>query len=244
MARLKFVVRFFRRNLIGFWELQNSSVAAIVKPTASFIFLHGLGDTGVRWTTMLRTFWNGSLPYVNIRCPTAHAIPVTMNGGLTMPAWFDIKGITAAAFEDVAGIREATRLVHEIVDEEIASGIAADRIAIGGFSQGGALALNAAFTYPKRLAAVVALSTWLPLTTFFTPNQVVANRNMPVLQCHGQIDNIVPVGFGHLTAIAIRSLTNDSQFKTYFGLMHAVSPFEMMDVLNFVKLRIPEDSKA
>lgn len=98
-----------------------------------------------------------------------HTIPVSLNNGFKMPAWFDIKGLDISATEDVEGIKKATTYVHTLIEKEISEGIPSERIMIGGFSQGGALAIHSALTFPKKLAGIIALSCWLPMSKAFNP---------------------------------------------------------------------------
>lgn len=98
-----------------------------------------------------------------------NTIPVSLNMGMKMPAWFDIKGLDILAAEDVDGIKKATTYVHSLIEKEISEGIPSERIVVGGFSQGGALAIHSALTFPKKLAGVVALSCWLPMSKAFSP---------------------------------------------------------------------------
>lgn len=104
---------------------------------------------------------------MKVICPTAHAIPVSLNAGFRMPSWFDLKTLDISGPEDEAGIKAAAKMVHEMVTKEIHDGIPASRIMLGGFSQGGALALYSALTYAEPLAGVMALSCWLPLYNTF-----------------------------------------------------------------------------
>lgn len=98
-----------------------------------------------------------------------NTIPVSLNSGFKMPAWFDIKGLDITSPEDIDGIKKATAYVHGLIEKEISDGIPSEKIVVGGFSQGGALALHSALTYPKKLAGVVALSCWLPMNRLFSP---------------------------------------------------------------------------
>lgn len=206
------------------------------KFTASLIFLHGLGDTGERWVEAISDI---SEPHVRIVCPTAPIIPVSYNNGTRMPAWFDIKSLNDVTLEDINGIQNASRYVHALVEREIESGIRPNRIVIAGFSQGGALALHSTLTYHKKIAAVVAMSCWLPLSTVFTPSQVTANRNIPILLCHGNRDTIVPYTFAQLTSFILRGITRKLEFRTYSGLTHTTSAAEMIDVKKFVSTYLP-----
>lgn len=109
---------------------------------------------------------------MSFNCPTANTIPVTLNLGFQMPSWFDIKSLEVGGSEDEAGIKEAAKQIHGMINNEIRSGIPADRIILGGFSQGGALALYSAMTYPEKLAGVIGLSCWLPLHSTFPASKV------------------------------------------------------------------------
>lgn len=106
-------------------------------------------------------------PNMKVICPTAPTMPVSLNAGFRMPSWFDLRTLDITGPEDEEGIKKATQNVHEWINGEIAAGIAANRIILGGFSQGGALALYSALTFPQPLAGVMALSCWLPLYKSF-----------------------------------------------------------------------------
>ncbi|KAL1450938.1 hypothetical protein WDU94_003245, partial [Cyamophila willieti] len=139
-------------------------IEANTKQTSSLIFLHGLGDTGHGWASSMAEL---KPPHTKVICPTADTMPVTLNGGYPMPSWFDLISLDANSKEDEEGIKRAAQKIHSLIDKEVSSGIPSDRIVIGGFSQGGALALYSALTYPKKLAGVVALSCWLPMHKTF-----------------------------------------------------------------------------
>lgn len=115
---------------------------------------------------------------------------VTLNHGFPMPSWFDIISLDAGGPTDDEGIKRARDLIHAMLAKEEEAGIPANRIVLGGFSQGGALALYSALTYPRPLAGIIAFSCWLPIATEFL-NGVGAHRDVPVLQCHGDSDPIV-----------------------------------------------------
>lgn len=117
-------------------------------------------------------------------------MPVTLNGGFPMPSWFDLYSLTSSDRVDEAGIEKAKTLVHELIDSEVNAGIPSNRILLGGFSQGGALALYSGLTYSKPIAGILALSCWLPLHEKLNFASSV-NLKTPVLQCHGDIDPIV-----------------------------------------------------
>ncbi|XP_026273003.1 acyl-protein thioesterase 1 [Frankliniella occidentalis] len=210
-------------------------IGATAKHTATLIFLHGLGDTGHGWASAMGAL---KTPFMKVICPTAQTIAVTLNSGFKMPAWFDLKSLDASGPEDESGIKKASQLIHSMIDAEVSAGIPSNRIVIGGFSQGGALALYSALTYSKPLAGVVALSCWLPLNKSF-PSFVVGNKETPFLQCHGDCDPIVPFKWGQMTASILKGYLKSIEFKTYGGLMHSSSDEEMNDIKDFVQKQLP-----
>ena len=134
--------------------------------TATMIFLHGLGDTGHGWAGILNTI---RPDYMKIVCPTAPSIPVSLNNGFVMPAWYDIKDIAqdrSAIREDLEGVKTSSRLLENVIlmeARELSSmDLGKSRLMIGGFSQGGAIALNTIMGSQDTLAGCVALSTYIP----------------------------------------------------------------------------------
>jgi len=147
---------------------------------------------------------------------------------------FDLRTLDANGPEDEEGIKRAAGVVHKMIDDEVKEGIASNKIVIGGFSQGGALAIYSALTYTKPLAGVMALSCWLPLNKTF-PEAAVGNLDTPFLQCHGDCDPIVPYKWGQKTASIMKSFLKNTEFKTYSGLMHASSNEVRILILCFQK---------
>ncbi|XP_015754330.1 PREDICTED: acyl-protein thioesterase 1-like [Acropora digitifera] len=141
------------------------TVEATSKHTASLIFLHGLGDTGHGWSEGFSSL--KGLQHVKFICPNAPVSPVTLNGGFRMPSWFDILTLNMPGPEDEEGIKRAAGQIQSLIDEEIKSGIPSERIVLGGFSQGGALAVYTALTMEKTLGGILLLSSWLPIYKSF-----------------------------------------------------------------------------
>ncbi|XP_035477251.1 acyl-protein thioesterase 2 [Scophthalmus maximus] len=213
------------------------TVSGLEKETAAVIFLHGLGDTGHGWADTLTAI---RLPHVKFICPHAPKIPVTLNMGMTMPAWFDLKGLSPDSQEDEAGIKKAAENIRAIIEHEAKNGIPPNRIMLCGFSQGGALSLYTALTCQHELAGVVALSCWLPLHSSFS-SASSGKKNLPILQCHGETDLMIPVLFGAMTAEKLKTIVNPQMttFKTYPGLAHCSSPQEMAAVKEFIEKHLP-----
>lgn len=206
------------------------------KHTATVIFLHGLGDTGHGWASALS---GSTLSHVKFVCPTANVMPVTLNAGFRMPSWFDLTSLDIEGPEDSPGIKGARDRIHSLITQEVALGIPSERIMLGGFSQGGALALYSAFTLKESLAGVVALSCWLPLRAEF-PGGAVGNTGTHILQCHGDCDPVVPYKFGQITSLLIKKFAGNIDFKTYVGLGHSSNDEEMKAVFDFIKERLPQ----
>uniref|UniRef100_A0A2R8ZS43 palmitoyl-protein hydrolase n=1 Tax=Pan paniscus TaxID=9597 RepID=A0A2R8ZS43_PANPA len=151
-----------------------------------------------------------------------------------------IKYICLQAPEDEPGIKQAAENIKALIDQEVKNGIPSNRIIVGGFSQGGALSL-----YTQKLAGVTALSCWLPLRASFPQGPIRgANRDISILQCHGDCDPLVPLMFGSLTVEKLKTFGDPANvtFKTYEGMMHSSCQQEMMDVKQFIdKLLLPID---
>ncbi|GFS25278.1 acyl-protein thioesterase 2 [Elysia marginata] len=202
------------------------------------IFLHGLGDTGHGWADVFREL---KLNHIRCICPHAPHKPVTLNGGMVMPSWFDIKGLTPNSPEDEEGIKSASKDLQDLIAKEVSEGIPPERIMIGGFSQGGSLALYTALGTDIKVAGLLVLSSWMPLhKQFATGTMPRFNEGLAVLQCHGMIDPMVPFQWGKATSDIIKSFTPNAQFKTYPDLGHNSSRKEMEDVKEFLYLTLKE----
>lgn len=147
-----------------------------------------------------------------------------------MPSWFDLMTLEIGGDEDEAGIKSARDNIHGMIRKEVSAGIPANRIVLGGFSQGGALALYSSLTFDQKLAGVLALSCWLPLHKQF-PQSMVSGNDIPIFQAHGDYDPVVPYKYGQLSASLLKSFMKNVTFKTYNGLSHSSSDEEMKDVM-------------
>lgn len=193
---------------------------------------------------MRRHGWSDALAqcrpaHMKVICPTAKIMPVTLNAGFRMNSWFDLRSLDISGPEDEAGIREATKLVHGLIQTEVQAGIPAKRIVLGGFSQGGALALFAGLTLSERLGGIVGFSCWLPLHKSF-PAERSTPADTPVLQCHGDCDPVVPHKMGQLTASVMKTFMTDFTFSSYPGMAHSSSPDELDDLKTFIEKHVKE----
>ena len=215
---------------------------AASKHTATVIFLHGLGDTGHGWG---QAFHEIQKDYVKLICPTAPFNKVSVNGGMRMPSWFDIYSLDKESekVQNEDEIREAARRVHELLDyEQSSTGVSSNCIILGGFSQGGTLAVYSALTYQKPLGGIIGLSTWFPVNMLTKEVMSDANKDTPFLHLHGDFDYTVPLKWGKLSSDFILSLNraeNTYKFKVIAGLGHSSSAEEMRDVKTWIDKVIP-----
>jgi lysophospholipase-2 len=207
--------------------------------TGTVIFLHGLGDSGHGWSSTIASIVPS---YVKVICPTAPIQPVTLNGGYSMTSWFDLISLDKSGPEDEAGIRRAGALIDKMLDEEIkSSGVSANRIILGGFSQGGGLALHTGFRYKQKLAGLIGLSCWLPIHKDFPAAASEENKETQILQCHGDSDHIVVIKFGEMSANVIKSFNPNSEFKIYKNMAHSSSDAELRDIKEFIRKALPAE---
>lgn len=208
------------------------------KHTATLVFLHGLGDTGFGWAGALNSI---KPDFLKVICPTAPNLPVTINGGAAMPAWYDIVSLDEkdGAREDMEGVDWAVDYLHSLVDGETQQGLPLDRVMVGGFSQGGAVALAATLKHPGNLAGCVALSCYLPGgETSLEQLGLSAPVESPVFQAHGDSDQVVSYHRGQLTAELLARLVKDHQLKTYRGMGHEATQEELDDIKEFLMKRL------
>ena len=171
--------------------LETVEVATDVNPPVlAVIWLHGLGADGHDFEPIVPEL--GLELSVRFVFPHAPIRAVTINNGMRMRAWYDILGFGAAA-EDDAGIRASTAAVTRLVDREIDRGVPASRVVVAGFSQGGAIALQLGLRSPRRLAGVLALSTYLPLAGSLAREKSAASADLPIFMAHGSSDPVIPL---------------------------------------------------
>ena len=211
--------------------LQTLEIAPSNDIDASVIWLHGLGADGHDFAPVVEQL---GLPHVRFVLPHAPQRPVTLNGGYVMPAWYDLSGLEMGAPQDEIGIRTTQREIEALIAHEQARGIAAERIVLAGFSQGGAMALHTALRYPQRLAGVLALSTYLPLQTALEAERHTANVGLPIFVAHGIEDSVISLAIGQLTAKALAQYGYDLIYREY-PMAHSVCMDEIDDIRDFLR---------
>lgn len=203
---------------------------------ATLIFLHGLGDSCHGWHQILSGICAN---HVKVLCPNAPRQAVSMSSGFKMPSWFDIKSLNFDSEEDEEGIVKSSDDLKELIKAEVKSGIPYDRIVIGGFSQGGAVALHTFMTHDQKLGGCVGLSTFLPLHSKFEDITKDANKDTALFLAHGKIDSVVKFSFGKMTKDVLKTRYSNIQWNKYNGLGHSSHDTEMRDVKKFLDETLP-----
>jgi len=204
---------------------QNRDQAVIIEPAgehlASVIWLHGLGADGHDFEPIVPELQLEPARGVRFIFPHAPMRPVTINGGMSMRAWYDVQSPDLTQMQDRDGIRESGRILHEWIDGEIARGLRSNRVVAAGFSQGGAVALYGGLRYPQPLAGVLALSCYLPLADSLSDEADPANAGTPILMMHGDSDPIIPVQQGRASRDLLTQQGYDVTWHEY-PMAHSV----------------------
>lgn len=197
---------------------------------ASIIWMHGLGADGHDFEPIVDAL---NLPGVRFILPHAPYRAVSINNSYEMRAWFDIFGLDADSPQDETGIRQSRQEIEALIAKEKAKGIAAHRIVLAGFSQGGAIALHTALRHTETLAGVLVLSSWLPLKTRLQQEAHLANRALPVFMAHGTFDSIVPLQTAENSARLLTEAGYPLTWQTY-PMAHSVCDREVADIRQFL----------
>jgi phospholipase/carboxylesterase len=198
-------------------------------PEASVIWLHGLGADGHDFEPIVPEL--ALEKPVRFVFPHAPVRPVTINQGMRMRAWYDIFQFGGGP-EDEAGVRASQKLVDEMIAGQKKRGI--ERIVLAGFSQGGAIALQTALRHPERLAAVLALSAYLPLNATLQAERSPANHDLPVFMAHGQYDDIIPLARAEQSKQILERLGYRVEWHVY-PMPHSVCPEELGHISQFLR---------
>jgi phospholipase/carboxylesterase len=223
---------------VGSITLESVRIEPTEKPDSAVILMHGLGADGHDFESLVPELSLPSVPSIRWIFPHAQVRPVTINGGLSMPAWFDIMDIDHRGAEDESGIRESAAAIGALVRAERESGIVPDRIILAGFSQGGAMALFTALRWPERLGGVAALSCWLPLADALPAEAHRANSAAPVFMAHGTMDPMVPLHLAESSRDLLRADGYPVTWLTY-PMAHSVCTAEVADLREWLLGALP-----
>ena len=204
-------------------------------PAAAVIWLHGLGADGHDFEPIVPELGLPASRPVRFIFPNAPQRPVTINMGMRMPAWYDILQ-PGGGLEDEAGIRSSQVSIEDLISRETKKGIPHNKIVLAGFSQGGAIALQTALRQRERLAGVMALSTYLPLSGNLEKERAIMNNDLPIFMAHGSYDPMIPMARAQQSRDALLALGYPVEWRDY-PMPHSVNPQEIADIAAFL-LRI------
>ena len=184
-------------------------------PDASVVWMHGLGDDGKGWSEVVPALNLPQSLAVRFIFPHAPVIAVTINNGMRMRAWYDIRQANLSERADLEGVRTSQAHVDALIAREVSRGIAARRVILAGFSQGGAIALYAGVRYAERLGGVIGLSTYLVGFDRVAVEALAANRDVPIFMAHGTLDGVVQLAWAERSRDALRAAGWDVEWHTY-----------------------------
>jgi phospholipase/carboxylesterase len=202
-------------------------------PTTAVIWLHGLGADGNDFAGLVPELNLRDCPPIRFVFPHAPSMPVTVNAGYVMPAWYDIFGFDSSARQDAQGIQKSQKAVESLIANEVARGIPHERIVLAGFSQGCAMALHTGLRLLDPLAGIIALSGYLPLSEQLAQERHAANAATPIFMAHGTHDPVVALARGESSHRQLAALGYAVQWHTY-PMEHAVHPREIADISAFL----------
>jgi phospholipase/carboxylesterase len=218
-------------------DTQTVEIETGPEPAGSIIWLHGLGADGHDFEPIVPELQLPPTLPLRFVFPHAPVRPVTINGGMSMRAWYDIFSLDRDGPVDEAGIRASSDILDALIRREIERGIPAARIVVAGFSQGGAIALHAALRYPEKLAGLMALSTYLPLSGSLdaevVTNAKAANRDIPIFMAHGSFDPVLPMQMGSESARLLSARDFQVEWHDY-PMAHAVCAEEIAHIRDWL----------
>ena len=213
--------------------LEHIELATRADPRGTVIWMHGLGADGWDFVPLVRELPLAEGLELRFIFPHAPQRPVTINNGYVMRAWYDISQSDIARVPDEAGIRESQAAVEELIARERSRGVDSTRIVLAGFSQGGAIALHTGLRHKEKLAAIVALSAYLPLEGSLDTEASSANKSTPIFMAHGTQDPIVPLPLAEASQRALRTRGYDVEWHTW-PMPHSVCAEEVEALAGFL----------
>lgn len=203
-------------------------------PGHAVIWLHGLGADANDFVPLVPELGLKNHPPIRFVFPNAPVQPVTINGGMPMRAWYDIRNADLIRREDEQGIRDSERLIQALIARENERGIPSDKIVLAGFSQGCAMILHTGPRFEQKLAGLVGLSGYLPLPEMFAAERHSANQDIPIFMAHGTQDPVVTLDRAQASCELLQEQGYQVTFKTY-TMPHSVCLPEISDIADFLR---------
>jgi phospholipase/carboxylesterase len=204
------------------------------QPRSTVIWLHGLGADGHDFAPIVPELVRPGERALRFVLPHAATRAVTINGGMSMRAWYDIVGFDRHAAQDESGIRASAAAIDALIRRENERGVPTERIALAGFSQGGAMALFTGTRYPQKLAGIIGLSCYMLLGSTFAAERTAVNQTTPIFVAHGMRDPVIDVRLGEETQRMLEEHDYPVTWRRY-PIPHSVSPEELTDVAAWLR---------
>ena len=218
--------------------LPHLTIETNTEPVAAVIWMHGLGADGHDFANLVPELDLRGCAPIRFIFPHAPCIPVTINNGYVMPAWFDIQGVNGQGPRDAEGIRRSEAAIRALIAQERVRGIKAKNIVLAGFSQGCAMALHTGLRFEERLAGIVALSGFLPLAETIAAERHTANADTPVFMAHGSYDTVVFPERGENSRDTLLALGQPVQWQV-FPMDHSLCQSEVTEISAFLQKVLP-----
>ncbi|MBC3830021.1 carboxylesterase [Undibacterium amnicola] len=216
--------------------LETVEIESGANPSAAIIWMHGLGADANDFVPIVKELDLRNCPAIRFVFPNAPQIPVTLNGGYIMRAWYDIAaaGTDINKREDEAGLRLSQQQIEALIARENARGIATDKIILAGFSQGCAMSLQTGLRHPQKLAGIMGLSGYVPLADKIGEERHAANQNTSIFLVHGTVDPVIPIQRAQQSRDLLISLGYPVEWHDYW-MQHSVAPQEIIDIGNWLR---------
>lgn len=203
-------------------------------PTVAIIWMHGLGADANDFVPIVKELNLKGCPAIRFVFPNAPTMPVTINGGYVMRAWYDILGTDIARREDEKGLRSSQVAVEQLIEREKTRGIPANRIILAGFSQGCAMTLQTGLRYPEKLAGLLCLSGYVPLRDVVASERHAANQHTAIYLAHGRADPVIHIDRAEQSRDLLKSLGYPVEWHEYM-MQHSVCQEEIDDISAWLK---------
>ena len=214
--------------------LETIEIETAPSPQSAVIWMHGLGTDGHDFAPIVRELDLSGCTGIRFVFPHAETMPVTINNGYVMRAWYDILGMDLVRREDAQGLRTSQQRIDDLIAREIARGIPAERIVLAGFSQGCAMALQTGLRYPQRLAGLMCLSGYLPLADTIADERHAANQDTAIFMAHGRGDGVVLINRAEASRDLLQQLGYHVEWHEYM-MQHSVCAEEVDDISRWLQ---------
>jgi phospholipase/carboxylesterase len=214
--------------------LEHIQIETNDNPEIAIIWMHGLGADGNDFVPMVRELDLAGLPGIRFIFPHANTMPVTINNGYVMRSWYDITGLELGRREDENGLRASQQDIEAFIEREKARGIPASRIILAGFSQGCAMTIQTGLRHPERLAGLLCLSGYVPLSAKLATERTDASQSTPIFMAHGRYDNVVPFNRAEASRDLLVSLGYQVEWHEY-AMQHTLCLEEVQHISAWLK---------